>query len=192
MQAQPRLPAAAESLPPIPPLPTWQTDARHCEWHWRKGGGLGLWAETCRLSTGRWDVVWDEPAAAFVLRHNGRPQQTVVQPWLLPKGQGLEGLTRRLQDAAALAVTAACQWQPTAPRPAPRTVAFWALVPKDPRALAPTAQGEVPAPVCGAYGASTHGVRYFIIDTRWPERAVFVDEGQERPMFEPLSIVGLR
>lgn len=51
-----------------------------------------------------------------------------------------------------------------------------------------TEQGEVPEPVCGAYGHSTHGVRYFITDLRWPELVIFVDEGQERPLFEPRSI----
>lgn len=192
VQAQPRPPGTAASLPPIPPLPTWQTDARHCEWHWRKGGGLGLWAETCRLSTGRWDVVWDPQVAAFVLRHDGRREGTVVQLWLWAQWEGTEGLTRRLREAGALAPTAPCHWQPVMPRPAPRTIAFWALVPKDPRALASGPRGEIPEPLCGAYGASTHGVRYFMMDLRWPTRAVFVDEGQERPMFDPASIIGLR
>ena len=62
------------------------------------------------------------------------------------------------------------------------------LSPASPQALGPTAQGEVPEPLCGPYGASTHGVRYFIVDLRWPGLAVFVDEGQERPMFDPASI----
>lgn len=59
-------------------------------------------------------------------------------------------------------------------------------------AFAPTATGEVPDPVCGIYGASTHGVRYFITDLRWPDRAIFVDEGQERPLFDPTSITALQ
>ncbi len=115
-----------------------------------------------------------------------------MQLWPLPRGQGMDGLTRALTAAGALAPEAPCHWQVIAHRPAPRTVAFWALVPKHPQALAPTAQGEVPAPVCGTHGASTHGVRYFIVDLCWAGMAVFVDEGQERPMFDPASIVRLR
>ena len=189
-------------------MPAWQTDARQCAWHWREGGGLGLWAESCQLSTGFWEVVWDGPLAAFVVRHEGQVQATVVQSWTLPKGHGADiashasrrakfhamarALTRVLREAGALAPAAPCQWQAITPRPAPHTPAFLALVPRDRQALAPTAQGEVPEPVCGPYGASTHGVRYFMFDLRWPARAVSVDEGQERPMFDPASIVMLR
>lgn len=67
-------------------------------------------------------------------------------------------------------------------------MAFHVLAPIDPAALAPTLAGEVPDPVCGSYGASTHGVWYFITDLRWPDRAVLVEEGQERPLFDPASI----
>ena len=171
-----------------PPVPTWHTDARHCSWHWREGGGVGLWAESCKLSTGRWQVVWDAGRSAFVLQHNGAVQGVVVQSWPLPPGGGLAALTRALVDAGQLAPDAECRWTPVPLRPAPRTMAFFTLSPTAPDALAPTAQGEIPAPRCGPYGASTHGVRYFITDLRWPDRAIFVEEGQERPMFEPRSI----
>lgn len=184
--------AGAQAEAPQPPTPSWQTDARHCAWHWREGGGLGLWTETCHLSTGAWEVTWDEPKSAFVLRHQGQAQALAVQPWPLPGGDGMEGLTRALVAAGALAPEAPCHWQTIAHRPAPRTVAFWALVPNHPQALAATEQGEVPEPACGAYGASTHGVRYFIVDLRWAGMAVFVEEGQERPIFDPTSIVRLR
>jgi len=86
----------------LPPMPDWQTDATHCAWAWREGGGFGL-------------------------------------------------------------------------------------APSDPAALGPTATGEVPGP----YGASTHGVRYVITDLRCPGYAIFVEEGQERPLFEPRSITRL-
>lgn len=176
----------------MPPMPAWQTDARQCTWHWREGGGLGLWAETCDLSTGRWEVTWNEPEGAFVLRHLDQVHATVVKPWSVAMADGMDGLTRALIGSEALAPDAPCHWQPITLRPAPRTTAFWGLTPKDPQALAPTAQGEVPEPLCGAYGVSTHGVRYFIVDLRWSGLAVFVDEGQERPMFEPASIMHLR
>ena len=75
--------------------------------------------------------------------------------------------------------------------PAPRTIAFHILTPIDQAALSPTVSGDIPEPACGPYGASTHGVRYFVTDLRWPDRAIFVDEGQERPMFDPSSITAL-
>jgi len=53
-----------------------------------------------------------------------------------------------------------------------------------------TPSGDIPEPPCGPYGASTHGVRYFLVDLRQPDRLIFVDEGQDQPMFDPSSIVG--
>jgi hypothetical protein len=81
-----------------------------------------------------------------------------------------------------------CVWKRVSMRPAPQTMAFFTLAPNAPEALGPTASGEVPEPLCGPYGASTHGVRYFITDTRWPDQAIFVEEGQERPLFDATSI----
>ena len=175
-----------------PPRPDWQTDAGRCSWHWREGGGLGLWTETCRLSTGLWQVSWDAGRSAFVQRHEGDVIGIVVQSWPLPGDTGVQALTPALTRAGQLAAHADCQWKPVALRPAPRTTSFFVLSPAAPQALGPTAQGEVPEPLCGPYGASTHGVRYFIVDLRWPGLAVFVDEGQERPMFDAASITPRR
>lgn len=76
-------------------------------------------------------------------------------------------------------------------RPSPCTPhhgASCAEAPSDPAALAPTPSGDIAEPVCGPYGAPTHGIRYFITDLRWLGRAVFVDEGPERPLSDPASI----
>lgn len=172
----------------LPPVPGWQTDPAACVWHWRQGGGIGLWAESCKLSTGEWEVVWNVEASAFVLQLNGRVQQVVVQSWPFSKEGGLERLRQRLIQAGQLQESAPCQFVPARIRPAPRTMMFFTLSPTDPNAMRPTSTGGVPDPQCGPYGASTHGVRYFIMDLRWPDRAIFVEEGQERPMFDPLSV----
>jgi len=171
-----------------PLMPVWHTDARHCVWVWREGGGVGLWAETCHLPTGRWEVAWDGGQGAFRLRRDGEFMGVVVQSWQVRPEAGIEALTKALIDAGQLAPDADCRWVSVAARPVVRTQALHALSPKAPGAFLPTPQGDVPDPLCGPYGASTHGVRYFILDLRWPGRAVFVDEGQERPMFDPASI----
>lgn len=178
--------------PSHPAPPDWHTDAERCAWQWRKGGGLGLWTETCDLSTGRWEVAWDDRRSAFVLLRDAQVAGIVVQSWPVPPGAGLEALTAALTAAGHLEPASDCQWKRVPLRPAPRTFDSFALQPSAPGALQPTAQGEVPEPLCGPYGASTHGVRYFITDLRWPHRAIFVDEGQERPMFDPASITVLR
>lgn len=174
-----------------PPMPDWQTDAASCAWHWREGGGIGLWGETCVLGGATWQVVWDDARGAFVTRRDDVDMGIAVQVFAVPPGAGIDALGETLIGAGALEAGAPCTWQAVALRAAPRTMAFHVLAPSDPGALGPTAQGEVPDPLCGPYGASTHGVRYFITDLRWPGRAIFVDEGQERPLFAPASITAL-
>jgi hypothetical protein len=175
----------------LPPPPEWQTDAASCAWHWREGGGIGLWVENCDFNGRIWQVVWDADRAAFVTRNDEADLGIAVQSFAVPESEGIAALSGTLIAAEALAPDAACIWQAIALRPAPRTMAFHTLSPSDPTALAPTPSGEIPEPVCGPYGASTHGVRYFITDLRWPERAIFVEEGQERPLFDPASITVL-
>lgn len=174
-----------------PPMPDWQTDPAACAWHWRDGGGIGLWAETCVFQGATWQVDWDAERAAFVTRTGDTVMGIAVQPFSMPPGSGIAALSEVLIAAGYLDLGAPCSWQPIAPRPAPRTMAFHVLGPTDPLALAPTAEGEVPDPLCGSYGVSTLGVRYFVTDLRWPDRAIFVEEGQERPLFDPSSITPL-
>jgi hypothetical protein len=174
-----------------PPAPDWQTDAAACAWEWREGGGIGLWTERCVFSTGLWEVVWNEAEGAFVQEADGEPMGIVVQPFELAEAGGPEALRLRLLAAGGLGAEAPCALEPAAIRPAPRTVAFLVLTPTVPGALAPTATGDVPEPLCGPYGASTHGVRYLVTDLRMPGIAVFVEEGQERPMFDAASVTAV-
>lgn len=177
--------ASGESLPPIP---DWQTDAANCSWKWHEGGGIGLWAETCNLNGTIWRMVWDDRHGAFVTRGGDIDMGISVQAFSLPDGMGMDALSDQLIAAGHLDTEAPCAWTTVPLREAPRTMSFRVLAPKDPTALAANSSGEIPVPICGRYGASTHGLRYFITDLRWPDRMVFVEEGQERPLFDPMSI----
>ena len=174
-----------------PAMPDWQTDAATCSWRWHESGGIGLWAETCLFNGAKWKVVWDEDQAAFVTKNNETIMGIAVQAFVLPSGGSITALNETLIASGSLDANAACTWQAITPRPAPPTTAFLALTPTDQAALGPTASGDVPEPACGPFGASTHGVRYFMTDLRWPDRAIFVEEGQERPLFDPASITAL-
>lgn len=171
-----------------PAKPQWQTDPQQCSWHWIEGSNLGLWAETCSFSTGQWTVSWSSQENAFLLKRDSEIRGVAVQPWPISAGLGTDSLSKELIKRGELKPDAPCVWKRVSMRAAPQTMAFFVLAPKAPDALGPTASGEVPEPLCGPYGASTHGVRYFIFDTRWPGQAIFVEEGQERPMFDPSSI----
>ena len=174
-----------------PPQPGWQTDAANSSWKWREGGGIGLWTEECRFNNGKWRVIWDKRRSAFVIRNGKTDMGIAVQPFALSEASDVTIVSQRLVETGYLKADAECSWQSAAVRPAPRTMAFHVLAPVHPDAHAPTAQEEVPEPICGPYGTSTHGVRYFMTDLRWPSLAVFVEEGQERPLFDPASITVL-
>jgi hypothetical protein len=175
----------------LPAMPEWQTDTNNCSWHWREGEGIGLWAETCRFNGATWQVVWDDNLAAFVTKNDDTVIGLAVQAFTLSSGAGIDALSEKLVDAGSLDASHACIWQTIALRPAPRTIAFHVLTPLDQAAFSPTASGDIPDTACGPYGASTHGVRYFMTDLRWPDFAIFIEEGQERPMFDPASITAL-
>lgn len=136
-------------------------------------------------------MAYSDAAGGFESRRDGESLGIVVRSFPLEAGRGIDSLGPALAAAATPAPGPDCVFAPAALRPAPRTTAFFVLRSGRPDALAMTATGEVPEPACGPYGASTHGVRYFITDTRWPGRALFVDEGQERPMFDPRSLTVL-
>lgn len=185
-------PAAAMADTSIrPPVPDWQTDPATCAWQWREGVGIGLWAETCIFNGTIWQVDWDVDHAGFVTQRGETVMGIAVQGFHLPTGSGINAIGETLIALGHLAPEAPCVWEAIALRPAPRDVAFHVLTPAGPAAIRPTAAEEVPEPVCGAYGTSSHGVRYFLTDLRWPDRVIFVDEGQERPLFDPRSITAL-
>lgn len=176
-----------------PPQPGWQTAENACHWHWVEGGGLGLWAEACQLSTGHWRVSWSEAERAFVMEHGTQTLEVVVQAWSIsPDDSGMSSLLETLVQAGHLKPDHDCRWTRTPHRSPPGTAQIFVLQSATPNALAPTLKGEVPEALCGPYGQSTHGVRYFIVDRRWPDRAIFVNEGQERPMFDPESITWMQ
>ena len=173
------------------PPPDDRVVAAGCRWERVEGGGLAFRAQACDLATGRWRVAWNPQRQAFELTVDGQTHTLVVQPWPLGAtgAQGdLAGVVVALKAAGHLPADSDCRFVPAAVRPLPRTAATFVLAP--PRPVPPvTASGEVPEPPCGAYGASTHGVRYFLTDLRWPDVAVFVDEGQDQAMFDARSIV---
>lgn len=179
------LPAAAQ-----PPMPPASSVPGQCEWQWMTGGGVGIWAERCDLATGVWMPRFDETLPGFVLTIDGAPQETILQVFEKPAEAPVDAILPALREAGTIPDDDDCVFEAAAIRPAPRTIAFYEIKPTGARlaAFEATPADEVPEPPCGDYGWSTHGVRYFMTDTRFPERVVYVNVGQDGTMFDATSI----
>jgi len=179
------LPASA-----APPMPAYATDRERCTWEWKTGAGLGVWTERCALETGLWEVVPRDGLPGFVLTIDGRDEVTVLQVFDKPSEAGIEAILPTLRREGAIPDDEDCVFEPAAIRPAPRTVAFYEIRPTGARraAFEATPADEIPEPPCGDYGWSTHGIRYFMTDLRFPGRVVYVDTGEDGLMFDPASV----
>ena len=47
---------------------------------------------------------------------------------------------------------------------------------------------EIPEPPCGVLGMAVDSLAYFIIDAHHPERVLYLELGQDAPLFDPTSI----
>lgn len=181
------LPAVAGDRPP---MPTGSSVPGSCTWEWKTGGGIGIWAERCDLRTGVWEPRFDASLPGFVLTIDGEPEGTILQVFDKPAEADISAILPTLREKGYIPDDDDCVFESAAIRPAPRTVAFYEIRPVGKRleAFDATPEDEVPEPPCGEYGWSTHGVRYFLTDTRFPDRVVYVNTGQDGTMFDDATI----
>lgn len=166
----------------IPPPPAWHSAPEGCTWVWQQGGGIALWTESCRLGTGHWHLRWSATDQAFLWMVDDQVYLRALRPFAHDGSPALADLRARLVAEGALPADSPCHFRPVALRGLHPGQQTYQLLPDPP--AAPTGT-EVPAPPCGGYGASSHGLRYVLTDAALPGLAVFIDEGQERPMFAP-------
>ena len=173
-----------------PPMPTQSSVPGQCDWLWKTGGGIGIWAERCDLDTGLWEPRFEASLPGFVLTIDGKDEGTILQVFDKPADADVSAILPALREKGYIPDDDECVFAPAAIRPAPRTLAFFEIRPTGSRlaAFEATPEDEVPEPPCGDYGWSTHGIRYFFTDTRFPERVVYVDIGQDGTMFDDTTI----
>jgi hypothetical protein len=185
------LPILALAALAQPPQPTESlVDPAKCQWEWKEGGGIGVWAERCALDTGVWALEFQDDLPGFVLTVDGKAGETVLQLFRKPADADVSAILPALRESGAIPDDELCVFQPAAIRAAPRTIAFSDIQPTGDRKAAfdATSPDEVPEPPCGDYGWSTHGVRYFMTDIRHPDSVVYLNEGQDGMMFDPTTV----
>lgn len=161
-----------------------------CTWEWLEGEGIATWAQDCKLKTGHWHLRWEKEMAGFSLWVDDQRSAIVLQRFALPAGAEISALLPELRKRALIADSDECVFQPAAIGAAPRTIAQFEIRPVGERlkAFEATPDDEVPEPPCGDYAWSTHGVRYFQTDLRFPGAVTYLDLGQDGTLFDPATV----
>ena len=81
-----------------PAMPTHSTDKYGCEWQWLRGGGIGFWAENCKLATGNWHVDWESALPGFALWHDDDRVATVLQIFRKPPDASIDAVLPELKS----------------------------------------------------------------------------------------------
>ena len=104
-----------------------------------------------------------------MLTVDGKAEGTILQVFDKPADADVSAVLPALRAKGYIPDDDDCVFEPAAIRPAPRTIAFYEIKPTGARkeAFDATPEDEVPEPPCGEYGWGTHGVRYFLTDTRF-------------------------
>lgn len=172
---------------PVPALAAVDTA---CRAEILRAHGLQVEAQDCRYSTGRWRVRADDVLPGFALWRDDQRVDTVIHILRKPADAPLASVLPALAERA-LVPPDDCVFVDAAARyPVPDRRRHHEIRPQGRRLaqLLATPADQVPDPPCGEYGASTHGVRYFVTDVRHPTRVLYVNLGQDGTQIAPSSI----
>ena len=169
--------------------PIWQTHTSLCEWHWLDSELVGFWAEECQFSSGHWYLEWDANHNAFRQKRDDLDMGVVLKVWT---GADLAVIGDNLVNQTTNVTGADCVWRHVERKGLRPTTSLFVWAPSSTEELSYSIDIEVPEDQCGPYGFSATGVRYFMMDSRWTDTFIFVNEGQERPLFDPSSITFFR
>lgn len=182
------------TLPGTTPLANAPAPAADCREVALTVAGLWLQAQDCRLSTGHWRVLAEPALPGLALWRDGDRQATVLQVFTKPADAPVSDILPALRAGGHIPDDDDCQPVPASPAPAapaaPATQTRYEIRPFGARlrALQATPADQVPNPPCGAYGWSTHGVRYLLLDQRRPDRVLYLDEGQDGTLIQPVTL----
>lgn len=153
-------------------------------------GNLTVGGRSCRYATGRWHLRVEPTLPGLALWRDDTRVDTVLQLFPRRPGEPVSVILPALRAQGAIPDDGECILVPAPMGPAPRTVTYYQVRPigERLRRLEATPKDEIPDPPCGEYGASTHGVRYFIDDLREPRWVVYANEGQDGTLVDPRSI----
>jgi hypothetical protein len=180
----------AQEIAGATPQPFFQTDAQNCKWSWKTGKGIGLWAEDCKFESGSFVVTYDAGKDAFMLGADGSDAYAVVRQFYKKAEEGPDALLPDFKAKGLIPNDDECRF---APSDVVKPFGAWQIFEilptgkrKETFDAAPS--DEIPEPPCGQIGEAVDSLAYFMIDQRHPDRVLYLDLGQDTPLFDPTSI----
>lgn len=173
--------------PVFPEQPT-QKARQGFKWEIVSGAGLQFWAQrdsqTC--------VVTDGLLEGAVIKHTGRSRsdgRPVIKIFHIEDGD-IDDVLDQLEESPGWNSEETCKFKEVdCDR---KGVTRYVLVPTGDYAdrfeAAMEAKEAIPS-TCNGWGAGNSGRRYFEIHDSHPDKAIFMEIGQEQPLFDPESIV---
>ena len=157
------------------------------EWEIVSGAGLQFWAQ--RNASIHMETDPTIPGAKIVWDDRAQPaSRTVIQIFSLPNEQ-IDDVLATLHDMPTWSDTITCEFQKH--ETSREGVTRYTLVPSGEYARQLQILGTTePIPTtCGGWGVGNSGIRYFEIHDNQPDKAIFMEIGQDAPLYDEQSIV---
>ncbi len=173
-----------------PPEPFYATDQALCSWNWQRGGSVGLWTEDCKFESGRWNIAYDKEKDLFGLHVDNGELYPVLRHFRTDPAKGPEGLLPDLKARGLVLDSPECVFEKNEEQFGALGWTIWQVVPtgKIKEAFDAQVKLEVPPPPCGEVGYAADFIGFFMVHKDHPDRAVFVNLGQDGTMIDPFSL----
>lgn len=178
------------AVPGAAPTPFFQADPVNCKWEWVKGVAISLWAEKCIFESGTLSVSYDEKTTQFLQNVTDAEGHPVIWQFTRKAGDELDALLPELRSKNLIPNDDECKFQLREPAENYGAWTVYDIMPTGKRKVAFDAapQDEIPEPPCGQLGLAVDYVGYFVVNKDHADRVLFLDLGQDVPLFDPYSI----
>jgi len=181
------------SLVIVCPLAAFAADApsrppeKGCKWEKFSNAAMGLdaWVQRCDYGGRKIDFIAHGKSLAIRYSDGGAPENVVDVFDRLPGESGEAAVTRIFAAHTAKALAAKCVARPYRDPGGRKDVPRYTFVLKNPKAMKPTPDGDIPEPPCGDWGDAPDGIQYFEVH---PAKVFFVRVGQDIPLFDEQTL----
>ena len=171
-----------------------------CRWEQKTGAGLRIMTQTCDYGFRRVQIIPNETLPVFTEQFQDQDKNgkygkwenvgNVIEVFSLKVGQNIESLLPKLTTKQNdFPEGATCDFEKSDTYNIPGKSRY-VLTPTGAtkKAYELSSADEVPTPPCGKYGIDADAESYFEVQDKHPNVALFVNIGQDTPMFDETQI----